>query len=177
MKYFVLLFVLCLFGFMVVAMRIEINRSGRAISQLQNEVEIKEARNQYLELEISPLTIWSNPGSEGEFMEYQIGLYCGGESIFSEKWTDKLVALKDEENIYLSDFIAETLTERKENNWTMLEPKVSLYMHPGQTAGCCSAFNRPDPFILQVTLEQNIFAGENKVFGPYSNTGLDPYRS
>ena len=107
-----------------------------------------------------------------EFMEYQIGLHCGGESIFSEKWTDKLVALKDEENIYLSDFIAETLTERKENNWTMLEPKVSLYMHPGQTAGCCSAFNRSDPFILQVTLEQNIFAGENKVFGPYSNTGL-----
>ncbi|WP_428044458.1 hypothetical protein [Candidatus Avelusimicrobium fimicolum] len=134
--------------------------------------KIKFGKQGHLELEISPLTIWSNPGSEGEFMEYQIGLYCGGESIFSEKWTDKLVALKDEENIYLSDFIAETLTERKENNWTMLEPKVSLYMYPGQTAGCCSAYNRPDPFILQVTLEQNIFAGENKVFGPYSNTGL-----
>ena len=55
MKYFVLLFVLCLFGFMVVAMRIEINRSGRAISQLQNEVEIKEARNQRSEEHTSEL--------------------------------------------------------------------------------------------------------------------------
>ena len=26
---------------------------------------------------------------------------------------------------------------------------------------------------LQITLEQNIFAGEDKVFGPYSNTGLN----
>ena len=71
MKYFVLLFVLCLFGFMVVAMRIEINRSGRAISQLQNEVEIKEARNQYLELEISRL---SRPQHVTAFAQDQLGL-------------------------------------------------------------------------------------------------------
>ncbi|WP_428041709.1 septum formation initiator family protein [Candidatus Avelusimicrobium fimicolum] len=71
MKYFVLLFVLCLFGFMVVAMRIEINRSGRAISQLQNEVEIKEARNQYLELEISRL---SGPQHVTAFAQDQLGL-------------------------------------------------------------------------------------------------------
>lgn len=32
-------------------MRIEINRSGRAIGQLHTEVEIKRARNQYLGLE------------------------------------------------------------------------------------------------------------------------------
>ena len=71
MKYFVLLFVLCLFGFMVVAMRIEINRSGRAISQLQNEVEIKEARNQYLELEISRL---SGPQHVTAFAQDKLGL-------------------------------------------------------------------------------------------------------
>ena len=88
--------------------------------------KIKFGKQGHLELEITPLTIWSNPGSEGEFMEYQLGLYCEGVSVFNEHWTDKLVALKDEETIYLSDFIAETLTEHKENNWTMLEPKVSL---------------------------------------------------
>lgn len=42
-------------------MRIEINRSGREIGQLQNEVDIKRARNQYLELEVirlqSPQTV------------------------------------------------------------------------------------------------------------------------
>ena len=37
--------------------------------------KIKFGKQGHLELEISPLTIWSNPGSEGEFMEYQIGLY------------------------------------------------------------------------------------------------------
>ncbi len=56
MRVFVVLFLLCLFGFGVAVMRIEINRSGRTISQLQNEVEIKEARNQYLQLEISRLS-------------------------------------------------------------------------------------------------------------------------
>ncbi len=135
--------------------------------------KIKFGKKGHLELEITPLTIWSNPGSEGEFMEYQLGLYCEGESIFNPALAEKLIALKDEESIYLSDFIAETLAERKENNWTMLEPKVSLYMRPvPPLAGCCSTYNLPDNFLLQITLEQNIFAGEDKVFGPYSNTGL-----
>ena len=136
--------------------------------------KIKFGKKGHLELEITPLTIWSNPGSEGEFMEYQLGLYCEGESIFNPALAEKLVALKDEEGIYLSDFIAETLAERKENNWTMLEPKVSLYMRPvPPPAACCSTYNLPDNFLLQMTLEQNIFAGEDKVFGPYSNTGLN----
>lgn len=56
MKIFVLVFILALFLFGVAVMRIEINRSGRTISQLQNEVEIKEARNQYLQLEISRMS-------------------------------------------------------------------------------------------------------------------------
>ena len=37
-------------------MRIEINRSGRIIGKLQSEVEIKQARNQYLQLETARLS-------------------------------------------------------------------------------------------------------------------------
>lgn len=55
MRIFVLLFLFSLFSLGVAMMRIEINRSGRTIGKLQNEVEIKEARNQYLQLEISRL--------------------------------------------------------------------------------------------------------------------------
>ena len=60
MKKFVLLFILFLFVLGVTALRTEINRSGREISQLQNEVEVKEARNQYLQLQISRLASPSN---------------------------------------------------------------------------------------------------------------------
>lgn len=110
---------------------------------------IKFGKEGHLELEISPLTIWSNPGSEGEFMEYQIGLYCEGENIFSSYASEKLVAVKDEESIYLSDFIALVLANRTEDNWTMLEPKVSFYMRPSAAPqGCCSAYNRPDDFFM-----------------------------
>ncbi len=135
--------------------------------------KIKFGKQGHLELEITPLTIWSNPGSEGEFMEYQLGLFCEGKSIFNPEVESVLTAIKDEGSIYLSDFIAQTLAEHSENNWIMLEPKVSLYMRPlPPPAGCCSTYNRPDNFLLQVTLEQNVFAGEDKIFGPYSNTGL-----
>lgn len=71
MKLFGLVFVLALFGFGVVMMRIEINRSGRSISQLQNEVEIKEARNQYLQLEISRL---SSPGNITRLAQEKLGM-------------------------------------------------------------------------------------------------------
>lgn len=71
MRVFVLLFLLCLFGFGVAVMRIEINRSGRTISQLQNEVEIKEARNQYLQLEISRL---SSPENITRLAQEKLGL-------------------------------------------------------------------------------------------------------
>ena len=71
MKLFGLVFVLALFGFGVVMMRIEINRSGRNISQLQNEVEIKEARNQYLQLEISRL---SSPGNITRLAQEKLGM-------------------------------------------------------------------------------------------------------
>lgn len=135
---------------------------------------IKFGKNEHLVLEITPLTIWSNPGSEGEFMEYQIALYCQGTPVFNPELGENLVAVKDEESIYLSDFIAETLASRQQHNWTMLEPKVSFYMAPGVAPlGCCGNYNHADPFFLQITLEQNIFAGEDKTFGPYSNTGLN----
>ena len=48
---FIIVFLVAVFAFGVVMMRIEINRSGRAIGKLQDEVAVKEARNQYLELE------------------------------------------------------------------------------------------------------------------------------
>ncbi len=61
MRLFGIVFVGSIFAFGVAMMRIEINRSGREIGQLQNEVEIKRARNQYLELEVirlqSPQTV------------------------------------------------------------------------------------------------------------------------
>ena len=65
------MFFLCLFLFGIAVMRIEINRSGRTIGQLQNEVEIKEARNKYLELEISRL---SGPQHVTAFAQDKLGL-------------------------------------------------------------------------------------------------------
>ena len=71
MKIFRFVFLFFLFAFGIVWMRIEINRSGRSIGQLQNEVEIKEARNQYLELEISRL---SSPEHISQLAEEKLGL-------------------------------------------------------------------------------------------------------
>ena len=71
MKLFGIVFAISVFAFGVVMMRIEINRSGRTISQLQNEVEIKEARNQYLQLEISRM---SGPGSIMRLAEEKLGM-------------------------------------------------------------------------------------------------------
>ncbi len=56
MKLFGIVFVASIFALGVVAIRSEINRSGRAIGKLHNEVEIKEARNQYLQLEMQRLS-------------------------------------------------------------------------------------------------------------------------
>ena len=56
MKVFAIVFFGSLFALGVAMMRTEVNRSGRAIGRLQSEVEIKEARNQYLQLEIERLS-------------------------------------------------------------------------------------------------------------------------
>ena len=56
MPIFRIMFLLALLAFGVLWIRIEVNRSGREIGRLQNEVEVKEARNQYLNLEILRLS-------------------------------------------------------------------------------------------------------------------------
>ena len=58
MPIFRIMFLLAILAFAIVWIRTEVDRSGRTIGKLQNEAEIKEARNQYLKLEILRL---SNP--------------------------------------------------------------------------------------------------------------------
>ena len=56
MRLFGILFTICIISLFIVVMRVEIMRSGRAIGKLQSEVAIKQARNQYLELENARLS-------------------------------------------------------------------------------------------------------------------------
>ena len=56
MPVFRIMFLFALLAFGVLWIRIEVNRSGREIGRLRNEVEVKEARNQYLNLEILRLS-------------------------------------------------------------------------------------------------------------------------
>lgn len=55
MKAFITLVILGGLALGLVVVRMEISRSGREISKLQNRVEVQEARNQYLQLEIARL--------------------------------------------------------------------------------------------------------------------------
>ncbi len=55
MKAFITLVILGGLTLGLVVVRMEISRSGREISKLQNRVEVQEARNQYLQLEIARL--------------------------------------------------------------------------------------------------------------------------
>ena len=71
MKLFGIVFVVSIFAFGVVMMRIEINRSGRNIGKLQQEVEVKEARNQYLKLEADRL---SSPQLIEQIAKEKLGL-------------------------------------------------------------------------------------------------------
>jgi cell division protein FtsB len=50
--------VVCIFGwlFLITVVHVSVIRSGRVVSKLQQEVEVKEARNQYEQLEISRLS-------------------------------------------------------------------------------------------------------------------------
>lgn len=68
---FRIMFLTALIAFGVVWIRIEVNRSGREVGRLQNDVEIKEARNQYLKLEILRL---SNPQTISEKAKEKFGL-------------------------------------------------------------------------------------------------------
>ena len=55
MKQFLILIVSCVIGFIITFIHVGIIRSGRVVSKLQQEVAIKEARNQYEQLEIARL--------------------------------------------------------------------------------------------------------------------------
>jgi hypothetical protein len=130
-------------------------------------------KDSHLRLEIEPVSVWSSsPESEGESMEYQFALYCEDKPVFNPEIMRLLTIVKGEEDIYLSDFISKTLTSMSDGMWTMLEPKVLLYMHPLTSMGCCGQSPAQTMFMLEVTFDQNILAGENKVFGNYSNTGF-----
>lgn len=134
--------------------------------------KIKFGKEEHLELEITPNTIWSNPGSEGEFMEYQLSLRVEGKEIFNPELKSSFVIVKGEEDQYLADFISDVLANGQGASWTPLEPKTTLYMQPVDQMLCCGANANQAPFMLDITLEQNIFAGEGRVFGNYSNTGV-----
>ena len=56
MKKLIGLLILFTFVFLVTFIHVAINRSGRIVSRLQRDVENKEARNQFLELEILRLS-------------------------------------------------------------------------------------------------------------------------
>jgi len=56
LRIFTIVFLFSLFALGISVMRTEVNRSGRTIGKLQSEVEIKEARNQYLKLELLRLS-------------------------------------------------------------------------------------------------------------------------
>lgn len=71
MKIYIVLFLFGLFSLGVVFIRMEINRSGREISRLQNQVEVQEARNQYLQFEISRL---ESPGNISAKAREKLGL-------------------------------------------------------------------------------------------------------
>ena len=71
MKKLIGLLLLCLFFFMITFIHVAINRSGRNVSRLQRSVEIKEARNQYLSLEISRL---SSPQQVIPYAKEHLGL-------------------------------------------------------------------------------------------------------
>ena len=66
-----LLMVFCVWAFMITAIHIAIIRSGRTITRLQQEVSVKEARNQYLELEIARL---SSPETVTRFATENLGM-------------------------------------------------------------------------------------------------------
>ena len=61
----------CVVGFIITFIHVGIIRSGRVVSKLQQEVAVKEARNQYEQLEIARL---SSPQEITTFATQQLGL-------------------------------------------------------------------------------------------------------
>ena len=71
MKQFLILVISCVIGFIVTFIHVGIIRSGRVVSKLQQEVDIKQARNQYEQLEIARL---SGPQVIISYATEQLGL-------------------------------------------------------------------------------------------------------
>ena len=67
---FLLLPVIFIWLGVITVVHLGISRSGRQISRLQNEVAVKEARNQYLQLEIARL---SNPETVIHYAQEKLG--------------------------------------------------------------------------------------------------------
>lgn len=65
------LLIFCVWAFIITFIHINVIRSGRIVSQLQREVDIKEARNQYEELEIARL---GGPEIITTFAQEKLGL-------------------------------------------------------------------------------------------------------
>ena len=135
--------------------------------------KIKFGSQKQWELEIAPLTVWSNPGSEGEFMEYQLNVYLHGVSIFNPDLTERLVFVKDEQSEYLADFFSAVLAKHEQQNWTPAQPKAVLFMAPLGCAPCAGGVtNVKELIVMDISLSENIWAGADRVFGEYSNTGM-----
>jgi len=135
--------------------------------------KIKFGSQKQWELEITPLSVWSNPNSEGEFMEYQLGLYLFGKSVFNPELAENLVFVKDEQSLYITDFINKTLAEHEQQNWTPAEPKAVFFMAPLGCAPCAGGVTSlREMLVLDITLSENIWAGADRMFGNYSNTGM-----
>lgn len=125
-----------------------------------------------LELDISPVSRWFDGGATEPCVEYEIGLYYKNEPLFSDTFSERFVAVKDEKAAYLSAFILQTLSKEEPDNWIMLEPKVSVFFTPKSALGCACRTQMPGqtPFYMEIKLDQNILA--DKPFADYSDTGL-----
>lgn len=125
-----------------------------------------------LELEINPVTRWQEAGEPGPNVEYEIGLYYDDAPLFNDKFTQRLLALKDSQAMFLSEFINSVLGKRQEDNWIMLDPKVSVYMTPRESPSCCGqSFPKKENYYMEIKLDQHILA-EQSCSGVCSDTGL-----
>ena len=125
-----------------------------------------------LELDITPVSRWFEPGKEEPCMEYEIGLYYKETPLFTEEVAEKLLALKDEQADYLSTFILKVLSNAEADNWIMLEPKVSIFFAPKNAMSCACRGELPGqtPFCMEIKIDQNILS--EQPFAEYSDTGL-----
>lgn len=71
MKIFITVICIIAWLFLITVVHVGVIRSGRTVSQLQQEVDVKEARNQYEQLEISRL---SSPEEVTTFAQEHLGL-------------------------------------------------------------------------------------------------------